>query len=102
MPVHPSARGTIIDQFYQGQKLDKSVVSTTGVYGNFVVHDIPREEVSGCPSSSVPVAPEIEIIEPGQAPDIEQAQGPMKRAWQGVASTKEGSQGAAAAWSAFE
>ena len=63
---------SIRDQFYQclhtGGWLwrEIGVVSIPGVVGDLVVHDRPREETSGRHISSIPEAPEIEVMETWQ------------------------------------
>ena len=68
----------------------QDVVSETGVVEDFIVHDRPAGQASGC--KSIPEAPQIEVIGSDQATGIDQAQQP----------TPGTSQGALSEWDAHE
>ena len=50
------------------ENLVKSVISTTGVVGDFILHDRPAGKASG--RTSVFESSQLEVIEPNQVPVI--------------------------------
>ena len=67
------------------KNLVKSVISTTGVVGDFILHDRPAGKASG--RTRVFESSQLEVIEPNQVPVIVQAQEPTPSAIQGTPST---------------